>query len=218
MNRKNTGTLMKDKALLFINGNPPKALPNTDHYHLVACTDGAFHYLKNLDFPLEKLDFISGDFDSHSGSDENIYQDKFIYTPDQNKTDFHKALEIILEKKFKTVDVFGGSGGEQDHFLGNLTVAFGFKDQLNIKFYDEFSEYYFIPEKFIAENVKGKMISLYPFPSVENITTTGLNWPLTNGNLSITSSIGTRNFAVEDEISIEYEEGDLLIFIGKNYL
>lgn len=62
------------------------------------------------------------------------------------------------------------------------------------------------------------MISLYPFPAVENITTKGLNWPLINGSLNITSRIGTRNFAVEEEVSIEYEKGDLLIFIGKNYL
>jgi thiamine pyrophosphokinase len=209
---------MKDKALLFINGDPPKKFPKSEEYGLIACTDGAFHYLKNLNFPLDKLDFISGDFDSHSGSDENVYEEKFIYTPDQDKTDFHKALEIIAEKGCKSVDVLGGSGGEQDHFLGNLTVAFGFKDLLNIKFYDEFSEYYFIPKSFIVNDVNGKMISLYPFPSVENITTKGLNWPLTKGNLSITSRIGTRNFAVENEVSIEYEKGDLLIFIGRNYL
>ncbi len=209
---------MKDKALLFINGDAPKSFPNPEKYGLIACTDGAFHYLKNLDFPVEKLDFISGDFDSHSGTDENIYHEKFIYTPDQDKTDFHKALEIILEKGFKNIDILGGSGGEQDHFLGNLTVAFRFKDQLNIKFYDEFSEYYFVPKNFIVKNVKGKMISLYPFPTVENITTKGLNWPLKNGSLNITSRIGTRNFAVEDEVSIEYEKGDLLIFVGKNYL
>ncbi|SDQ72475.1 thiamine pyrophosphokinase [Chryseobacterium soldanellicola] len=209
---------MKDKALLFINGDAPESFPDLENYGLIACTDGAFHYLKRLNFPLDKLDFISGDFDSHSGADENVYDEKFIYTPDQDKTDFHKALEIIAEKKFKNVDVLGGSGGEQDHFLGNLTVAFGFKNQLNIKFYDAFSEYYFVPKNFTVKGVKDKMVSLYPFPTVENITTKGLNWCLTNGNLSITSRIGTRNFAVEDEICIEYEKGDLLIFIGRNYL
>ncbi|PJJ67765.1 thiamine diphosphokinase [Chryseobacterium geocarposphaerae] len=209
---------MGNKALLFINGDAPKSFPGLENYGLIACTDGAFHYLKNLDFPLKRLDFISGDFDSHSGADENIYEEKFIHTPDQNCTDFYKALEIILEKGFTHVDVFGGSGGEQDHFLGNLTVAFSFKGQLNIKFYDEFSEYYFIPKRYSVKGVKDKMISLYPFPAVENITTKGLNWPLTNGSLSITSRIGTRNFAIEDEVSIEYENGDLLIFIGKNYL
>lgn len=209
---------MKDKVLLFINGDAPKSFPDPDKYGLIACTDGAFHYLRKLNFPLEKLDFISGDFDSHSGKEEGIYDEKFIYTPDQDKTDFQKALEIIEERNFRKVEVLGGSGGEQDHFLGNLTVAFGYKDRLDIRFYDEFSEYYFIPKSITVQNVKGKMISLYPFPSVENITTEGLNWPLTNGNLSIISRIGTRNFAVDDEVSIEYEKGDLLIFIGKNYL
>ncbi|MCS4301596.1 MULTISPECIES: thiamine diphosphokinase [unclassified Chryseobacterium] len=209
---------MKDKVLLFINGEAPKSFPNPDHYDLIACTDGAFHYLKRIGFPLAQLDFISGDFDSHSGSDENIYQEKFIHTPDQNHTDFYKGLDIIIEKGGKNVDVFGGSGGEQDHFLGNLTVAYAFKDKLDVKFYDEFSEYYFIPKNFTIKGIKDKMVSLYPFPAAENIITKGLNWPLDNGSLNITSTIGTRNFAVEDEVSITYEKGDLLIFIGKNYL
>jgi len=209
---------MAEKALLFINGEPPKSFPEHQDYTLIACTDGAFHYLKNRNFPLDQLAFISGDFDSHSGKDEDIHHKKFIHTPDQDKTDFHKALEIIADRGFKNVDVLGGSGGEQDHFLGNLTVAFGFKDHLDIRFYDEFSEYYFIPKNIIIHQVKNKMVSLYPFPSVENITTKGLNWPLSHGSLSITSRIGTRNFAVEDEVSIQYEKGDLLIFVGKNTL
>lgn len=209
---------MKDKALLFINGDAPKSLPDLNNYGLIACTDGAFHYLKRMGFPMDRLDFISGDFDSHSGSDENIYDEKFIHTPDQNQTDFYKALDIILEKGGNKVDIFGGSGGEQDHFLGNLTVAYAFKDRMELKFYDEYSEYYFIPKNFKVEGVQNKMISLYPFPVAENIVTKGLNWPLENENLSIISRIGTRNFAVEDEVVIGYEKGDLLIFIGTDYL
>jgi len=209
---------MRDKVVLFINGDAPKSLPNLEKYTFIACTDGAFHYLKRLGFPLQKLDFISGDFDSHSGADEEVYEDKFIYTPDQNKTDFHKALDIILDKGYQNIDVFGGSGGEQDHFLGNLTVAYSFKEKLNIKFYDEFSEYFFIPNSFVLKNVKDKLISLYPFPIAENITTKGLNWSLNNENLSVITRIGTRNFATEDEVSIKYEKGDLLVFIGKEYL
>ena len=101
---------MTDKALLFINRVPPENLPDTINYSLIACSDGAFHYLKEKGFPLEKLDFISGDFDSHSGKDETIYHEKFIFTPDQNKTDFEKSLEIIKERGYKEVDVYGGSG------------------------------------------------------------------------------------------------------------
>lgn len=202
-------------ALLFINGTPPENLPETEGYDVIACSDGAFHYLKNKNFPLDKLDFISGDFDSHSGIDENIYYEKFIFTPDQNFTDFQKALDILKNKDVKKVDVYGGSGGEQDHFLGNLHVAFLFKDLMEITFYDEFSSYFFIPKDFEINNVEGKMVSLLPFPKVENLVTDGLNWELKNEDLEITKRIGTRNFATKSTVKISYSDGDLLVFIGQ---
>lgn len=200
------------KALLFINGIPPKKLPNLDEYALIACTDGAFHYLEKLNFPLHRLDFISGDFDSLK---ENFLKDKIIHTPDQNFTDFHKALQILKGKNITNLHVFGGSGGEQDHFLGNLSTAFHFKESMKITFFDEFAKYFFIPKSMVIKNIKGKMVSLYPFPFAKQITTSGLNWNLNNDNLEITNKIGTRNFAIDDEISIQYTEGDLLIFISK---
>lgn len=201
------------KALLFINGIPPKNLPNTEGYSLIACSDGAFHYLKDKKFPLEKLDFISGDFDSHFGEDENVAQEKFIFTPDQDKTDFEKSLEIIKDKGFKKVDIYGGSGGEMDHFLGNLTVAFLFKNEMELTFFDDYSTYFFSPKELVLYKVKGKTISLYPFPEVKNISTKGLKWPLNSENLNLTNRIGTRNIAEEDSVSINFEDGDLVIFV-----
>ena len=201
-------------ALLFINGTPPKNLPNTEGYAIIACTDGAFHYLKEKNFPLAQLDFISGDFDSHTGNDENIYHEKFIHTPDQDFTDFQKSLDILKNHGVQKVDVYGGSGGEQDHFLGNLHVAFLFKNEMEITFFDEFSRYFFIPKNFKIHEVEGKMISLLPFPLVEKISTKGLNWELFNEELSLTKRVGTRNFARENTVEIKYENGDVLIFIG----
>ncbi|OPB97061.1 thiamine pyrophosphokinase [Elizabethkingia meningoseptica] len=202
------------KALLFINGEPPKNIPEIFQYDLIACTDGAIHYLKEKKFPLEKLDFISGDFDSYKQSETELSA-KLIHTPDQNKTDFHKALEIIIEEGIYDVDVYGGSGGEQDHYLGNLTVAYLFRNKIKITFYDEYSRYFFIPEEFEIRNVLGKMISLVPYPVAENVVTKGLNWPLFGEELSMTGRIGTRNFAVEDTFTCSYTEGAILVFIGK---
>ena len=212
---------MKNKALLFINGEAPKSFPDLSDYDLIACTDGAFHYLKRLKFPLDQLDFISGDFDSHKIEEEIInqsqnYNFEIIETPDQNKTDFHKAIEIILEKGCTIIDVYGGSGGEQDHFLGNLSVAFAFKDKVSLRFFDEYSSYYFIPKKFTISDVKGKMISLMPFPVAKNIETKGLKWPLYNEDLILGERIGTRNVAESQEVLIKYKEGDLLIFLGNH--
>lgn len=128
------------KALLFINGSAPEHFPEISDYTCIGCTDGAFSYLKDKNFPLQKLDFISGDFDHLNVQDaqDEVKNAKktsgesseceIIFTPDQNKTDFEKSLEILSERGFDQVDVFGGSGKEMDHFLGNLSVAYRFKD------------------------------------------------------------------------------------------
>ena len=166
------------QALLFINGVPPNQLPETDGYQMVACSDGAFRYLKEMGYPLDQLDFISGDFDSHNGSDEDIYSQKFIYTPDQDKTDFQKSLEILAERGIQNVDVYGGSGGEMDHFLGNLHVAYLFKDKMKITFYDEFASYFFAEKHTVLNKIENRMVSLYPYPEATGITTSGLKWPL----------------------------------------
>jgi len=202
------------KALLFIDGEPPKDFPSLSDYSIVACTDGAFRYLKAKKFPFGKLDFVSGDFDSLAERKEEFQDILFIETPDQNKTDFHKALEILKSKGISEVDVYGGSGGEQDHYLGNLTVAYLFREELKITFYDEFSKYFFIPAYFEADHVKGRMISLVPFPYATKVMTTGLNWPLNGEDLDITYRVGTRNFATENKMTCSYSEGGMLIFIG----
>lgn len=201
-------------ALLFINGVPPEKLPSPEGYALIACTDGAFHYLKEKKFPLLHLDFISGDYDSHDGYDEDVDQEKFIHTPDQNRTDFEKALEIIVDEGVTHVDVYGGSGAEMDHFLGNLTAAFRYKERLSITFYDEFSRYFFSPKNLVLNNMKGEIISLYPFPEAHHISTNGLNWELKDESLSQTGRIGTRNFAVADSVFLHFTKGDLIVFVA----
>lgn len=211
-NKNKTGL----KALLFINGEPPKQLPDTRGFDVIACTDGAFLYLKAKNFPLEQLDFVSGDFDSFPDL-EAIPKEKIIVTPNQDETDFHKALTNLREKGIRKVDVYGGSGGEMDHFLGNLSVAYRFWEEMEIVFYDAYAEYRFIPKNFKLNGVKGRMISLYPFPIAKGIMTKGLHWGLSQDTLSITDRIGTRNFAIEDEITISYQEGAILLFLGEQY-
>ncbi|PIE50212.1 MAG: thiamine diphosphokinase [Flavobacteriales bacterium] len=206
------------KAILFINGDAPTQIPHWEGFDMVACTDGALHYLLKLNFPVEKLDFISGDFDSHIGEHIEIDEKKFIPTPDQSQTDFHKALAILMEKGVKEVQVYGASGGEQDHFLGNLTTVYQFKKDLDIRLFDEYSHYFFLDKKHQLRDVKHKMISLYPFPFAENITTKGLHWDLKGQNLSLTEKISTRNYADANTVDIQFEKGEVLVFIGKkNY-
>lgn len=207
------------KALLFINGEPPEKLPRTDRYEVISCTDGAFSYLKKKGFNLHALTFISGDFDSLDQKviieeTAHLLDISIIHTPDQNKTDFHKALEILVSKGIESVDVYGGSCGEMDHFLGNLTVANSFKESLIITFFDAYSQYFFAPERLVLNGVFQKTISLYPFPLAEHVVSTGLKWCLERETLDITAKIGTRNIAEHDEVTISFDAGALVVFVS----
>ena len=196
------------KIALFLNGERPKNIPDLNDYAEVYSVDGAFHYLQELGI---KPDLIMGDFDSIELLPTDI---KHIHTPDQNFTDFEKALKIIIEQGFKTVDVFAANGLEQDHFLGNMTTALKYKKQLKLTFYDDRQKYYFLKKQTVITGVKGKTISLFPFPKVKCVSSIGLKYPLKDDNLSMKKNIiGTRNIAIEDEISLRFAKGQLLIFI-----
>lgn len=198
-----------NKAILFLNGLVPNQIPNLNPYNAIYCTDGAYTYLSKLNI---QPDVITGDFDSmHT----NEFPDgiEIIETPNQNFTDFEKALQIIYTRNFDSVDVYGSSGMEHDHFLGNLTAGLKFQNKLGIQFFDDYSCYFFAEKQTKLDGFIGRTISLYPFPVTMGVKTEGLKYPLNHEDLDLTSRIGTRNKAITDEVTIEFTDGNLLIFI-----
>ena len=150
---------MKTKRVfLLLNGEKPKNLPTISDYDLVCATDGAYQYLKENNI---KPDFISGDFDSLEKIPTTV---ETIHTPNQDFTDFDKILQIIYDKNYSTIDVFGASGKEQDHFLGNLHTALRWKEKLEITFFDDSGSYFFSGKKLTLSNCVNSTISLIPFP------------------------------------------------------
>ncbi|WP_185873864.1 thiamine diphosphokinase [Blattabacterium cuenoti] len=201
---------------LFLNGDPPNlySVYSKKKYFLnkkIFAVDGAFYYLQKMGL---KVDYISGDFDSFFK--KNIPLGYYLFeTLDQKYTDFDKALKIIYNKGFFNVNVWGGSGKEQDHFLGNLSTALKYKKKLSIIFHDHYHYYFFSDKKNIFYQKKNKIISLFPFTKVEGLYTHGLKYPIHNGILQIGKCIGIRNKIMKNKIKINYKKGELLIFIEK---
>ena len=196
------------KVFLLLNGEKPKKLPNLSNYDIICATDGAYQYLKEKNII---PNFITGDFDSLESLPTEI---EVIETPDQNFTDFDKMLQILLDKGFFTIDIFGASGKEQDHFLGNLHTTIQWKEKLKLTFYDNYGSYFLADKKTVLNNCKHKTVSLVPVPEVKNITTKGLQYSLNNEDLVFGERIGTRNKAIENNIDISYTSGNLFIFIN----
>jgi thiamine pyrophosphokinase len=200
--------MKNDNVFLLLNGEKPNSLPDLSKYEIICATDGAYQYLeKNNITPT----FIAGDFDSIHTLPNEI---EVINTPDQNYTDFDKILQILFDRGFYKVDVYGASGAEQDHFLGNLHTAIQWKSKLNLTFYDYNSKYFLAKNNTKITGCKDQIVSLIPFPKATNILTEGLAYPLINEDLIFGERIGTRNKAVNNEVTISFSEGNLFIFIN----
>jgi len=197
-----------EKVCLFLNGEQPKSIPDLENYKMVCATDGAYKFLEaNNIVP----NFISGDFDSIETIPDAV---EVIHTPNQDFTDFDKVLQILSDKGFKTVHVFGASGKEQDHFLGNLHTALQWKTKLDLTFFDNHGYYFLADKSSEIKNCLDKTISLIPLPEATGIVTLGLQYALNNETLAFGDRIGTRNKAVENSISITFKTGNLFLFIN----
>ncbi|MEE9407135.1 MAG: thiamine diphosphokinase [Polaribacter sp.] len=196
------------KVFLLLNGEVPNKLPSLSDYEVICATDGAYHFLeKNNIIP----NFISGDFDSLENLPTNT---EVIHTPNQDFTDFDKILQILYDKGFENIDIFGASGKEQDHFLGNLHTAIQWKSKLKLTFVDNYCRYFLADKSTTISDCKNKTVSLIPFPKATDITTTGLQYSLNNEDLSFGKRIGTRNKAIKNKIDISYKTGELFIFVN----
>tara|TARA_Y100000034_G_scaffold111271_1_gene144142 strand:+ start:31731 stop:32339 length:609 start_codon:yes stop_codon:yes gene_type:complete len=195
-------------VFVLLNGLPPTNFEIANSYDLICATDGAYDHLVDKEIT---PNLVSGDFDSISNIPKDI---PTLHTPDQDYTDFEKLLHHLHQEGHEEIHVYGASGKEQDHFLGNIHVALVWKEQLNIVFYDDYGTHRLIPKSFQASNVKGKNVSIYPFPEAEEISTEGLEFPLNGEALKIGKRIGIRNKAINDQIQINYTKGNLLVFIS----
>jgi thiamine pyrophosphokinase len=196
------------KAFILLNGAEPKRFPDLKNYEIVCAIDGAYNY-----FEAQNIvpDLVTGDFDSIKTIPTKV---EVINTPNQDFTDFEKALQILKHRGYYHIDVYGGSGKEHDHFLGNISTALQWKIGLDLTFYDDFGKYFFIEDYFKGNDLKERNISLIPFPIAKGIITKGLLYPLNNETLVFGERIGTRNKACENEVQISVEEGNLLIYIS----
>jgi len=200
--------MKKNTVFLLLDGESPNNLPDFSDYSLICATDGAYKYLQENQIT---PNFVSGDFDDAHSISNDI---EVIQTPDQNFTDFDKILQILFEKSYKNIDVYGASGKEQDHFLGNLHTAICWKNELEITFFDNYGTYFLAKKNKKISNCLHKIISLLPLPNATKINTTGLQYPLNKEDLTFGKRIGTRNKAIENEVTISFEEGELVIFVN----
>lgn len=187
--------------------------------------DGGTQYLRKMSNGPEDLvpEIICGDFDSVSAETLNYYQNlgaQIIPAPDQNETDFTKALRIsvshIAENK-KNVDailVIARNGDRLDHVLGNLNTLYSALEicPFPVFILGDNSLTWLLKEGkhriHLDESMMNSHVGLIPLgePCLD-VTTTGLKWNLSHGKMQFGGLISVCNrFDGSEEVTVETDK------------
>ncbi len=178
----------------------------------VVVLDGAIQRVLDLGI---KIDVLLGDFD-RAVDIEKIHTQQsdieIVHTPDQNKTDLEKAIEYLIEKGHKAVNIVWATGFRADHSITNMTNMVRYKNRIKAVMVDSHSKIFPLNKSFEKWYTKGTPISLIPVGIAGEITTSGLLYNLNNESLTLGFRSGNSNEAAEDGfVKIELKTGELLL-------
>ena len=164
---------------------------------------------------------IVGDFDSFNEHDNTCADVERITLPkEKDLTDSRFAIqELILNRKFSEIDIYGIEGGRLDHVYENINlIAYAgkiIKSGIRGILDNGFLYYYDCDTKVINAN-KGNIVSI--FSKVETVvsSSTGLKYSLTGKTLIADGDIcGISNVALVDNPTIDILSGSGFIFVYK---
>ena len=201
---------MSESAVLVANGEKPVsnyAKQLIAKNNLKICVDSNLSFFKELDV---EPDIIIGDLDTvdinKSGSKSTIVNEE-----DQNKTDLEKSLDYCIAQNINDIYIIGATGERDDHSLANIMIAQQYSDTLNIEMISNFFQIFFVNgSKEILEK-KSRNLSMISLISDNKITTSGLEYNLSDQKLN-SFSHGISNRIISDKCLIKSKE-KLILFI-----
>jgi len=171
----------------------------------VIAADRAMNILHKIGI---KPKVVVGDLDSVDHA--LLSYTEFLHNPDQNSSDFQKALVYAKKADLLPAIVVGVNGGYIDHILNNTNIFL----QHNCVFYSDPIVGHVLRTKqeaifLLSLHTK---ISLIGFPKAK-LSTEGLYWELQNHTLSFPGHSSYFNRVQARQCSIKVHSGQVLILI-----
>ncbi|EFB40523.1 hypothetical protein pah_c200o083 [Parachlamydia acanthamoebae str. Hall's coccus] len=176
-------------------------------FSFLAAVDGGLNHCLNMQLV---PDLLIGDLDSVLPEALQTYASvpicKFPVLKDD--TDLALAVQILLQKGFESITVFGGTGNRLDHTLSNIYLMSRYP--LHVKMQSKFESAFFLKENERLQTFSGQTISLIPFNgSVQQVSTKGLLWDLHQQTLDF-SFLSQSNSCIGSSVEITFVQGSLL--------
>ena len=217
---------MRKKFVIFLNGEYKYSQEFMDRLvseeTICFCADGG----ANFAFKYGKMpEMIVGDLDSIEKGVLEYYEKKNVlikkFPKDKDFTDFELILEEIskIEKNrnyLKKIFVIGGLGKRIDMTLSNLFMIEKYK---NLVFLQENEEIFYAEKPFALKNKKDFEFSIVPISeNVEKLTLKGFKFETDGIDVKRESSRLVSNVICENEVSIEFESGKLIVILKNKKL
>lgn len=200
------------RALLSLSGTiPPAGDLRRLRYDTVIAADGSAWQLLECGIT---PDFIVGDLDSFhriAHPETAFAGTHIVHVPDQESTDFEKALRLGMDYGATEFLVVGMNGGELEHTLNNWSILLRYSHRVQIDIFDAGRLGQVVSSSLILPTQPGEVISLIPQPRVR-LTTRGMVWELTDEVLELGSREGARNQAHQSTVELTVHEGSVLVF------
>lgn len=198
------------KIVIIANGEAPdgkflKRLIKEANY-IIAADGGIDICLTNNITP----DCLIGDLDSFPVALSQ--STKILRIPNQNTTDMQKALAYAATLNPDVIEVCAAFGKRTDHSLGNIFILHSHASASKLIMHDNFGTFTILKpgiEKFMDK--KGRTISLFSLSDISNIQLNGFEFSIDKESLS-TPFLGVSNKICEDEASIKFDKGKLLVY------
>ncbi len=124
-----------------------------------------------------------------------------------------RVLIKKIEADKPNIDVYWANGGELDHTLGNMALSAKYYQDFSLHFYTDNQYYCYIKDSLRISGVKGKTLSIFPFPKLWIKATQGLTYPMTDYLMQMHTQQSLRNHAKADEVLIE-GKGEGFVFVA----
>lgn len=196
------------KSILCLDGDLPSAEFLAQLALPIIAADGAANKLVAIDI----IPHITiGDLDSIDPLLLNKL--KTLHRPDQNSCDYQKAIEYMSVENLLPAIICGISGGAIDHILNNINL---FMQSSNMLYTNEVIGHVLpADKKQIYHLPLGTKISCLGIPKAL-ITSTGLEWELTQYFMEFPGANSCFNRTNSTEINLHVEEGKALILIYRD--
>ena len=212
---------MPNTSLIFSGGLTPndatleiaRTIQNVD---LVIAADSGLHTAQKLNM---HVDFVVGDFDSVDASAlaraTSAHTQAIRHSADKDFTDLESALLLAVDKNSQHIIIVTAGGGRLDHQFGFVAAMFNPKLR-NCKVEALWQNNLLFalqgPANCDIATQVGDTVAIQSFSDKsEKISTTGLQWQLTNESLNNFETRGVSNIATKEQVSVSVELGQLLV-------